>query len=129
MTNNPANTHEATGLDFVCNTKVISSGKPPSLFESSYEGRVLIDNSISFCYGNMMMRTGAECLPFPGLNETKPSTPGTRIHHECRQYDCASNGSWHILGCAPSTCVNQIGYVDYDYSKPYPECCPHPICG
>lgn len=31
--------------------------------------------------------------------------------------------------CATSTCVNQIGYVDYDYSKPYPECCPHPICG
>ncbi|KAK0166997.1 hypothetical protein PV327_004452 [Microctonus hyperodae] len=70
-----------------------------------------------------------ECPPFPGLNQTEPSTPGTRIHHECRQYDCASSGSWHVLGCALSTCVKQIGYVDYDYSKPYPECCPHPICG
>ncbi|CAG5103363.1 Protein of unknown function [Cotesia congregata] len=47
---------------------------------------------------------------------------------ECAEYTCHEDGSWTSLGCGVWQCEDAVGYQNYDYSKPYPECCPHPIC-
>ncbi|XP_043499648.1 uncharacterized protein LOC122522517 [Polistes fuscatus] len=57
--------------------------------------------------------------------ETLP--PGKHIRN-CISYTCHESGVLSAVGCATWNCVESIGYREQDLSKPYPECCPGPIC-
>ncbi|XP_057337408.1 uncharacterized protein LOC130675634 [Microplitis mediator] len=68
----------------------------------------------------------ADCGGMGGDDKTYKT--GDKRIDRCSEFTCQENGSWTSLGCGVWACEDQIGYQDYDYSKPYPECCPRPIC-
>ncbi|XP_012288361.1 venom peptide Pc [Orussus abietinus] len=54
--------------------------------------------------------------------------PGVHID-KCIRYTCHEGGHLSAVPCALATCENLLGYTETDLSKPYPDCCPRPICG
>ncbi|XP_031827517.1 venom peptide HsVx1 [Nomia melanderi] len=55
---------------------------------------------------------------------------GEKYTKDCNQYTCNSDGSVSGLACAEYRCAEgkETGYREMDAGKPYPECCPGPIC-
>ncbi|KOC64229.1 hypothetical protein WH47_12531 [Habropoda laboriosa] len=56
-------------------------------------------------------------------------TPGQH-HVNCQQITCNPDGTIQGVSCPAWMCGGKsLGYRELDLSKPYPECCPGPICG
>ncbi|CAK9798440.1 hypothetical protein ANTPLA_LOCUS1575 [Anthophora plagiata] len=48
---------------------------------------------------------------------------------DCNYYECNADGTIFGKPCPLTTCVGKpLGYREVDLSKPYPQCCPVPIC-
>ncbi|CAK9816257.1 hypothetical protein ANTQUA_LOCUS8828 [Anthophora quadrimaculata] len=48
---------------------------------------------------------------------------------DCNYYKCNEDGTMFGKSCAVAMCSGKLlGYREADLSKPYPECCPGPIC-
>lgn len=46
----------------------------------------------------------------------------------CSRYTCHLDGHVSAIGCPAFACEEQIGYIEEDMGKPYPDCCERPIC-
>ncbi|KAF7987548.1 hypothetical protein HCN44_003310 [Aphidius gifuensis] len=68
----------------------------------------------------------ADC---PGFKDCGPLKTGEICTDQCVPYECQADGSYTSSGCAEFRCKKQIGYQETDLSKPFPDCCPRPICG
>ncbi|CAD6207878.1 GSCOCG00003136001-RA-CDS [Cotesia congregata] len=78
-----------------------------------------------------LIEVNADCWYAPpgyGAEDGKIYKDGDELQNgKCFSVKC-DNNSWVGSRCAEYHCIDQIGNTGYNYSKPFPECCPRPIC-
>ncbi|XP_034946008.1 uncharacterized protein [Chelonus insularis] len=75
----------------------------------------------------LLLEANADCKSKDDSKKIVPT--GTKVQEGCAIFECDDKGAWTSSGCSEWRCSGlEKGYKEQDNTKPFPECCPGPIC-